>query len=224
MTPDVGTLTRPEILTGAVLACALAAIASEGRRRLPIFYFLKPLTTIMILALTLSFAGVDVDYRSRVVVGMVFCLGGDIALLGRSDRAFIVGVGMFMISHLLFISALADDLPSLIPPPWTAVIVPFVILGVVVLWPRVGSLRAPVLAYTLALIAMWFVAAGRVEAFGTLPTIYAIAGASIFVVSDSTLGFQRFVVNFRGADAVVLSTYWLAMTLLAWSVAGSGAA
>ena len=48
----------------------------------------------------------------------------------------------------------------------------------------------------------------------------AAIGAALFVVSDSFLAYDRFRQKFRAARIIVLSTYWAAQWLIAYSVIG----
>lgn len=215
----------PSLPLLVLIACsALSAIACEGEHRRRAFYVLKPLTTLLILALLWLQPGADDDYRLRMSLAMLACVAGDIALTGHSDRAFVLGLGSFLIGHLIFVAAFLRGVPGYGLPAWSALALPYAGAGIAVLWPRVGALRAPVLVYVGVLVAMWLAAAMRVQALGGNGATLALTGASVFIVSDSLLAWQRFVGPYRGADAAVLSSYWLAMTLLALSAAGSAAA
>jgi uncharacterized membrane protein YhhN len=49
--------------------------------------------------------------------------------------------------------------------------------------------------------------------------LLAAAGAVIFMASDSALALNRFRAKFASAELLILSTYWLALWLMALSVA-----
>jgi uncharacterized membrane protein YhhN len=65
---------------------------------------------------------------------------------------------------------------------------------------------------------MVFAAAARHESIGDDASLRALLGALLFMVSDSLLGWRRFGRRFRYAQALILSTYWGAIGLIAWSV------
>jgi len=48
--------------------------------------------------------------------------------------------------------------------------------------------------------------------------LLAVAGALLFVVSDSSLALRKFAGPYRGAQALILSTYWISIGLIASSV------
>ena len=102
-------------------------------------------------------------------------------------------------------------------------IIPFVLYGVVILrwlWPHLGSVRVPVMIYMGAILIMAYQAANRWIETAQDGTLLALAGAYLFVASDSALAVNMFRGRFRGADFIVLSTYFAAQLLIAWSVYG----
>jgi uncharacterized membrane protein YhhN len=85
---------------------------------------------------------------------------------------------------------------------------PRVIAGARAADPRLGL---PVLAYVLVISAMVAGAAGSTVAL-------AIVGAVLFYLSDLTIGWSRFVRQFRGSNLVIITTYHVAQVLLVWSL------
>ena len=92
-----------------------------------------------------------------------------------------------------------------------------------VLWPHLGPMRGPVLAYVGVICAMTWMAARRAAAPATPEPSGALAlgGALSFMMSDGILAVDRFARRFDLAHAVVMVTYYAAQTLIAASVAGS---
>lgn len=89
-----------------------------------------------------------------------------------------------------------------------------------VLWSRSGPLRWPVLGYIAIIAAMGISAL-------TVPAPFAgavIAGALLFMLSDSLIATERFVIRGRAAprwiSPAIWSTYWLAQVLFCVGVAG----
>ena len=63
----------------------------------------KPAATavlVLIAALAGEMAG---DARAALVVAVLLCLVGDVALLGRSDRHFLAGLSAFALGHLAYV-------------------------------------------------------------------------------------------------------------------------
>jgi hypothetical protein len=65
---------------------------------------------------------------------------------------------------------------------------------------------------------MVFAAAARHASFGDGDSLRAVLGTLLFLLSDSALGLRRFVRRYRGAQALILSSYWGAIGLIAGSV------
>jgi uncharacterized membrane protein YhhN len=206
----------------AIAVSAALTIAAAARERRAAFYVLKPLTTLLIIGLALTqHADIDLGpfYRPLIVAGLVFSLAGDVLLMLPRDR-FVAGLAAFLLAHLLYIGAFTFGVRTI----WW-IVLPLAAYGVVllrILLPHVANrLKAPVIVYALVLLAMAWAAAAR-GVTGLPGGAFAAAGALLFVASDSALAINRFARPFRGADAVVLGTYYAAQTLIALSIGWLG--
>jgi uncharacterized membrane protein YhhN len=214
------------LLAGIAVAAAATIVATEGGMMRAV-YVAKPLTTVLIIALAVSRRSPVAGYKGAVVAALAFSLAGDVLLMLPRDR-FVAGLAAFLIAHLLYIYAFTRT--GVHARWWIAV--PFALYAAAllrVLLPHLDpGLKVPVIVYAAALSVMaWQAceraasvppgnAAARTAAVGA---IMAAAGAALFVASDSALAVNRFVGQFRGADALVLGTYFAAQTLIALSVA-----
>ncbi len=217
---------RSEVLTVVAAVVALIAVvtnwwsrvATSGRASV-IELVSKPIATIAIgaVAVGASDPGGSTAALIACVVGFVLCLGGDVALLPAVDR-FVAGLGSFLAGHVAFVVMfvlLGLDRPLL----------GVVALGAVTLVVRsVGrpivsgarskdpSLVVPVRGYLAIISAMAVVgwSTGRPA---------AIAGSTLFVLSDSLLGHRMFVAARRWAPLAVMVTYHGALLGLALTLA-----
>lgn len=210
-------------LTVAAAVSGLLAIAADWEeRRHRSFFVLKPLTTLLIIGIAAT-GPLDHDYTRYVLLALALSLLGDVFLMfgdgaRTSDRAFIAGLASFLLAHIAFVIAFVQGLQAPDLPSWLAVIV-FLAAGYLfVMLPRAGAMKLPVLLYTLVLAAMVFASAARHESIGDDASLRALLGALLFMVSDSLLGWRRFGSRFRYAQALILSTYWGAIGLIAGSV------
>jgi len=205
---------------GAAAVSALLAIAADWEeRRHPAFYLLKPLTTALILAAALSLAPASGDgYRRCVVIALALSLVGDICLMFEGDGRFAGGLSSFLLAHVGFIVAFLKGVDPGLPPAWTLLPLLYGLGLCAWLLPRAGSLRIPVALYCLVLLGMTLTAALRLHQLGGRPALLAVAGALLFVVSDSSLALRKFAGPYRGAQALILSTYWISIGLIASSV------
>lgn len=201
-------------------AFAVAAAVKDDRAGTWVF---KPLTTLVVLlgAAFLVQPGAP-PYRALVVLGLACSLAGDVLLMLPRDR-FAAGLAAFLLAHLAYIAAF-----SLGNPPGVrqvAGLLPFAAAAGAVawyVWPALGRLRLPVLAYTLVIAVMAWRAATRGGAPGVTPSgfFFAFGGACLFVASDAILAVRRFRHPSRVAHGVELGLYWAAQAMIALSVRG----
>ena len=213
-------ITTTAALFGAAAVSALLAIAADWEeRRHPAFYLLKPLTTALILGAALSLAPASgAAYRLTVVAALALSLLGDICLMFEGDAWFTAGLGSFLLAHVGFIVAFLKGVTLALPPAWTLLPLLYGLGLCAWLLPRAGSLRIPVALYCLVLLGMTLAAALRLQALGGRPALLAVSGALLFVVSDSSLALRKFAGPYRVAQALILSTYWVSIGLIAGSV------
>ena len=204
------------ILSTLVLASALLTVRAEhtGARRQ--VYIFKPLTTALILLIALRMQHATAGaYVTLVVAGLVCSLAGDVFLMMPRDR-FVAGLVCFLFAHVFYIAAFTLDGVHL--SGWA--LAPLLLYGarmLRLLWPRLGRLKASVAVYMALILLMALQASSRWLAVGGWSSAAACAGAVLFVASDSALAWNRFVGEFRGAQALILGTYFPAQLLIALS-------
>ncbi|MBL8959959.1 MAG: lysoplasmalogenase [Gemmatimonadetes bacterium] len=178
----------------------------------------KPLATLLVIALALSdtrrAAG---PYRTWVAWGLVASLVGDVLLMLPQDL-FLPGLLAFLVAHLCYLRAFTSD------ARFTAVLatgVPLIVVAVFVvraMWPGLGPLRVPVIAYVSVIVAMAWQALERWRQGSHPGAQLAGIGALLFMASDAALGVNRFRGPFPGSAVLVLGTYYAAQFLIAASV------
>ncbi len=206
-------------LTAAAVVSATLHIRAEYRGPRWRVYVFKPLTTALILAIAcLPAAGVAPRYQWAVVAGLVLSLAGDVFLMLPRDR-FVAGLAAFLAAHLTYIIAFTEGVPFGTAPLALFALAATAAAILRVLWPGLGRLKAPVVAYVAVIVVMTWTAAGRAFAIGTSAALYAAAGALLFLASDALLALNRFGHAFRAGRALSLSTYFAGQWLIALSVA-----
>jgi uncharacterized membrane protein YhhN len=205
------------ILTAlAFVSAILAAIAATLKQRLTLYLF-KPLTVVFIILIALQPKHPTSQfYRYAIIGGLLFSLAGDIFLMLPTDR-FIQGLVSFLIAHLFYITAFMYESGRALS---ALDLIPFLIYGGLmlrVLWPHLGKMKTPVIVYMLAILTMGWAAASRRLLTEQEGSLLAMIGAILFIISDSALAVDRFKGRFRGAQALILSTYFAAQWLIALS-------
>lgn len=208
------------LFAAAAAASGAAAIAADwNEQRHRSFYLLKPLTTLLIVGIAASQGGTQAaQYRELIIGALLVSTLGDVCLMFPGHAWFAAGLGSFLLAHLLFVGAFIRGLHPIAVPAYAWLVVPY---GAALLWfllPRAGPLKIPVMIYCAAIGAMVLAAAARQSGLGTPSALCALLGALLFLASDSALAMRQFGGPYAGAQALILSTYWLAVGLIASSV------
>ena len=142
------------------------------------------------LATAISVGALQHRFGRVLFVGMVLSFCGDMFLIGPSQRAFLLGLGSFLLAHLAYIAAFAIYGMN---RKWAAIAtVPVLLVAAyVTLWmlPSMpAELILPVHAYT-GVISLMVIAAFGTRGAGA-PTLIVV-GALMFFVSDLSVASQR---------------------------------
>lgn len=155
--------------------------------------------------------GVHAAFDRWVLAALVLSLLGDALLLSRRRAAFLAGLGAFLLAHLAYAAAFLGRGERLAwPAPVLAAAVALILRW---LWPRLGGLRGPVVAYALVIAAMVWLALGMAPAAVRL-------GAVLFFLSDLAVARDRFVAPGLANRLVGLPLYYAGQLLLASAVGG----
>lgn len=168
------------------------------------------------------------SYAQLILVGLVFGAIGDIALLGRSSRAFVGGLVAFLIGHLAYVAA-ACVLVS--PSEWLSggsgialAAIPLVAGGLALgwLWPKLGSMRVPVIVYVLTIVTMVVaaIAVWRTHALPDPQRTWLLIGAVLFFISDIAVARDKFVAKGFANRGWGLPAYFAGQLMIASSLAG----
>jgi alkenylglycerophosphocholine hydrolase len=180
----------------------------------------KPTATVLTFGMVLASSNAAPGVRWWFGAAMLLCLVGDVALLPAVDQ-FLVGLGAFLLGHVCFtIGAIKIGIgrgwlmAGLLGSVAVVGLVGSRILGSVKL--HQPKMLMPVSAYlgVIGLMAAVLVGTGRP---------WALVGATAFVVSDSILGWNRFVRPISWSPVAIMATYHLALFGLAMAVGGSAA-
>ncbi|MEL6863004.1 MAG: lysoplasmalogenase [Bacteroidota bacterium] len=202
------------LLNGSIALSALLAITAQQMGYQQWFFFLKPLTTILILIVPFRFGNRQLtSYRYGILLALVFCLAGDVFLLKESQ--FIYGLGAFLVAHLLF----SYSFISL--GGFRKEIAPFLLLLAIgagvyfLIQPGLGALAPAVLVYIAAIVFMGW---QGLSLYLWKPTkTFMLVGMAVllFIFSDSIIAINKFRFPFALSGVLILATYWCSIALLA---------
>jgi uncharacterized membrane protein YhhN len=206
----------------AVTVTVLVWAEFQGNRRL--VYLVKPASTILVIAvalLTLMTPNADLPFTLWVVAGLVLSLGGDVALMLRTDRAFLVGLVLFLLAHIVY--AIGFTLPNGFHTQdlvWAAVLLAVGAAVYAYLRPGLGRMQVPVVFYIVVICTMVNRAISTFygTAFTTGQAWLLTLGATLFWLSDLVLAVNRFRYPFD-ANRLSLFLYYGGQLLIALSPA-----
>ena len=163
-------------------------------------YILKPFATLVVITVALlSFLNPDHNtvYTAGILTGLLFSLGGDIALLFQENRkAFTLGLGLFFVVHVIYI-LIFTVLGSF--SVWD-VITLLVLLAAGsgfynLIKSNLKKLQIPVIIYIVVISLMVSRAVStlfNLSYFSTEQAVMISLGAILFYFSDLILAANRF--------------------------------
>jgi len=207
-------------LAVAVLLLIRAEFRSAQRQ----IYFLKPLSTLLVIlvaALSFSTSAVKGGYTTGILIGLILSLGGDVALMFPSAKAFMLGLACFLLAHVAY-AVTFTLFNGFYPADWVSGGVLLVLAVAVYLYLRPGleKTRGPVVGYIVVICIMVNRAVSAF--FGTTFTLTQAwlisVGATLFWVSDLMLAVNRFRQPFK-YHRLGLAFYYGGQLLIALSPA-----
>jgi uncharacterized membrane protein YhhN len=145
-------------------------------------------------------------------VSLLFCAAGDVALELGTEKYFIVGLGLFLIAQIMFIVTFSRDFKmqrSRIPIIVILAIYALAIASIIT--PSLGEMTIPVYFYLVVITLMGIFAALR-----GAKNKFTLYGAASFIVSDSILAINKFMMPVPATDYIVMITYYLALFLIVY--------
>ena len=229
---------RNRRLASALGYLSLAALDSylagrEGKAARRARFVTKPLLMPSLAASTRLAAGEAGGGLVRgVQAAQLFSWGGDLALLSKSDRGFLTGVGSFFVAHVGYIGAfmtardpgarLSDPGPKAGAAIWaTAAPVLVVAAG-----RKDPSLRLPITAYAGILASMFATSTTLQHSLPDSARRQILAGTTLFLLSDSLLAVQEFLRKepAPALESAVMGTYTVGQFLIAEGAAAAARA
>jgi uncharacterized membrane protein YhhN len=205
----------------AALSVTDTLLVGVGPRGRPAHYVVKPLLMPVL-------AGALADARStpvvrRVLAAQAFSWGGDVALMGTSERQFLAGVASFFGAHLAYVSAfraLGGGSPTTSRAGRAVLAAACVLVpgNAVAAGRRDRRFAGPIGVYGLVLTAM---AAAATSLPDTPGRRRVRAGAALFLLSDSLIGAQQFLRDepHPALESAVMATYTAGQWLIADGIA-----
>lgn len=199
-----------------ILVALLAALVYLGAEdALGPFAPLFKMTPVAVLSGLVFRSGATAAVR-LAASGLLIAAFADLVI----EFSFMGGLIIFLLAHLFYIAAFRRVEPRwrlfrLVPVAvWAALALP-------VLAGHAGSLAIPVLIYGVVIFVMIWRAAAAASVMGWNQGTMGLLGAILFGISDTLLGYSRFVAPLPASSLLIMGTYWAAQTLIAVSFLSS---
>lgn len=193
----------------AVFAVADWVAVAGGSKTLE--YVAKPAATLLLVGVAIAIVPEDDTRRAWFVLALVLSLAGDVFLM-LPRNLFVAGLASFLLGHVAYVAGfgVGEAWPWIAGVALVAVAVGAPILRAL-LHRGEKELVGPVVAYMTVISVMVACAIGTGDPV-------AIAGAVLFMLSDSLIAWNRFVRPLAWAPVTIMVTYHLAQAGLVVSL------
>ncbi|MDX1341060.1 MAG: lysoplasmalogenase [Reinekea sp.] len=137
-----------------------------------------------------------------LLLALAFSATGDTLL---ELDLFIAGIAAFLLAQLSYATLFVRHWQGLAHRwPMSSALIIYVFVMAFWLWPNLGDMQIPVLAYLIAIAFM-----GLMAIQSHYPVRCAVLGALVFISSDSLIAIDRFI------HPIPLRSYWIMITYYA---------
>jgi len=195
------------------LLTALVALSRIFDRLTYLDYLCKPLLMPILGAI---FVTTTLNYNSRfywVLFALLFSWLGDVLLLfePQHELFFIGGLSAFLIAHLFYIFVFRLDVKNfnlLKSKPYISITLLLFLFGFLyLLQPNLNELLLPVSVYAIIICTMLLFAILRYGQVGQASFQLSFIGALLFVLSDSVIAINKFLMSFNWAYSLIIVLY-----------------
>jgi len=203
---------QQRVLRFAFFGFALLFVASLPFYPYPWGWVIKtiPALSLALLA-SISVPGLTGKLLS---VALLFSAAGD-AALGLNDLYggdyFVLGLGLFLVAQLVYVITFARGFQAQRSRlPLAGLLIAYSLALALILRPGLGDLMLPVFVYIIVITAMGVLGVLR----ATKSTSLAV-GAVAFMLSDSVIAINKFLMPIPGHRFLTIVTYFFAQYMIA---------
>lgn len=209
--PGFGSFERLLLLTS--ITCGLVYLATQSLRPYSGSVVIKQLAIFPLALLALrALRGAD-----GLLLGLALAFSGlgDMFLGIEGENLFVYGLGSFLIAHLFYVALFTRNIPRPLDLGiWKKLLI-FLLLAYsasVTMWlgPDLGPLAIPVIFYMSAISAMCLTAI-----LAGFRTPFVVAGAVLFIISDSLIAINKFKMPVDYNNYLVWATYYIGQLAIA---------
>lgn len=180
----------------------------------------KPLLMpVLAICFVSELKGHQNDLKKWILLALLFSWGGDVLLMFQEKQSifFLLGLSSFLLAHIFYIIffhrvRLQESIKGNL---WLLIIV-VIYYAALISWlsPYLGDMKMPVSIYGIVISFMLMLAMHMFFLRNKAAGNWMLAGALLFVVSDSVLAINKFYQAFEMAGVIIMLTYGLAQLLI----------
>ena len=205
-----------------ITACVVTIVADAAELE-NLRHWSKPLLMPLLIGHYVVRAGPG-NRSLPVIVALFLSFLGDSFLLyeHKDPLYFMLGLGSFLVAHLAYIVVYKhhvhhNDGDELMGIRRVRLAFPIILAGsglVIVLFPHLGELKLPVGVYAVILVLMVLNALFRFNRTSDHSFWLVFSGALFFMISDSLLAINKFLINIPLGGVWTMITYVVAQFLI----------
>ena len=157
-----------------------------------------------------------VPNRGWLLAAIGFSACGDVLLALSIENRFVLGLAAFLLAHLAYIRiVVARTSERSFPPLGLMLLAIYLVIMISAVIPNAGNARIPIVIYMLVICTM---AAFAMKS----KMLMLIVGTLVFMVSDSLIAINEFVVAVPYEALLIMATYYVAQYLMVVSLSHPG--
>lgn len=206
------------------IVIVVADLAGEYLQNPQIDHIAKPFILVWIAGYFLLHAkNIDKQVVKLALVAFFFSWIGDLLMMSASEFTFfMLGIASFLITQVVYIFLflrtidLSGNMSFLKKKPiWLIPYMAFGLIIYIVLFPQLDAvLRIAIFVYMVALLSMSAMALNRFGNGHPVSFSLVFAGSLLFVLSDSMIAINRFLVAIPYEGLLIMTTYIAAQYLI----------
>lgn len=185
----------------------------------------KPLIMVTLGVYYITSSNREESSISKPVLGaIIFSLAGDVALMFQTQDEiyFMLGLASFLIAHICYVLAYNQHKGEKVGVGLFGIqkfrfALPIVLAGtglITILYNHLGSMKIPVIVYSLVIIIMVLQSIFRFGHTNAKSFWFVFVGALLFMFSDSMIAVNKFLSSFESSSQLIMISYMLAQFLI----------
>jgi uncharacterized membrane protein YhhN len=184
-------------------------------------YFADWSKTLLMPSLLLFIWWQNVNWQAKklIALAIIFSFFGDVFLIFQNQNPlfFILGLISFLIAHIFYISQNLKNCALKINNRLVISFMPMLIWAIVLLilaYKNAGAYFVPIFVYAIILCALYMSMLFARSKFSDLNWQLLFLGTILFIISDSMIAINRFILPFDMAGFAIMISYIVAQFLI----------